>query len=157
MQLATQFYACIRYISTNHSPPLSTLNAANNPSTPPPSSSSLLLDNTNNNNNNQQPDSDPLQPDNGGPPTENQSSIPSPEQFAVDQRELARDLILKEQQIEYLISVLPGIGTSELEQEERVRALVLELKNAEEDRRTALKEREEVLGRLDRVITGKEL
>ncbi len=66
-------------------------------------------------------------------------------------------MILKEQQIEYLISVLPGIGTSELEQQDRVRVLVQELKLAEEDRSTALREREEVLGRLDRVINGKGL
>lgn len=69
-----------------------------------------------------------------------------------DQRELARDLILKEQQIEYLISVLPGIGTSEREQEERLRVLEGELKGAEEERRRAVLEKDKVLERLDEVI-----
>ncbi len=78
----------------------------------------------------------------------------SPRTFAAAQRELARDLIIKEQQIEYLISVLPGIGTSEKEQEERLRELERELKVAEEERLQAVREREEVLEKLDRVIRG---
>ncbi len=78
----------------------------------------------------------------------------SPRTFAAAQRELARDLIIKEQQIEYLISVLPGIGTSEREQEERLRELERELKMAEEERLQAVKEREEALEKLDRVIRG---
>lgn len=76
----------------------------------------------------------------------------SPRTFAAAQRELARDLVLKEQQIEYLISVLPGIGTSEREQGERLRVLEGELRVAEEERIKAVREKEEVLERLDRVI-----
>lgn len=63
-------------------------------------------------------------------------------------------MILKEQQIEYLISVLPGIGTSEKEQEERLNRLQGELRAAEEERRRAVAEREEVLGRLEGLIMG---
>ncbi len=78
----------------------------------------------------------------------------SPRTFAAAQRELARDLVLKEQQIEYLISVLPGIGTSEREQEERLQVLEAELRVAEEERARAVREKEEVLERLDGVIRG---
>ncbi len=62
--------------------------------------------------------------------------------------------MLKEQQIEVLISVLPGIGTSERDQEERLKALEAELRVAEEERARAVREKEEVLERLDGVIRG---
>lgn len=62
--------------------------------------------------------------------------------------------MLKEQQIEFLISVLPGIGTSERDQEERLKALEAELRVAEEERARAVREKEEVLERLDGVIRG---
>lgn len=75
-----------------------------------------------------------------------------PDVFQAAQRELAQDLILKEQQIEYLISSLPGLGNSERDQEQAIRQLEEELKAAEEERKEALKEREEVLQRLDAVI-----
>ncbi|RJE16963.1 hypothetical protein PHISCL_10700, partial [Aspergillus sclerotialis] len=55
----------------------------------------------------------------------------SPRTFASRQRELARDLVIKEQQIEYLISVLPGIDSSETQQEERIRELEKELREVE--------------------------
>lgn len=62
--------------------------------------------------------------------------------------------MLKEQQIEFLISVLPGIGTSERDQEERLKALEAELRVAEEERARAVREKAEVLERLDGVIRG---
>ncbi|KAI9054976.1 hypothetical protein LZ554_002119 [Drepanopeziza brunnea f. sp. 'monogermtubi'] len=74
--------------------------------------------------------------------------------FKAAQRELAQDLILKEQQIEYLISSLPGLGNSEKDQEHMIRTLEEELKVAEDERRGALMEKEEVLGRLEGVIRG---
>ncbi|KAA6410017.1 MAG: Mediator subunit Med21 [Lasallia pustulata] len=92
-QLATQFYASLRYISTHH-PPSTSNNQPAAPAAPDPNSQ----------------DPNPPRPD-------------SPSTFAAAQRELAHDLVLKEQQNEYLISVLPGIGTSEKEQEERIRVL----------------------------------
>lgn len=72
--------------------------------------------------------------------------------FKAGQRELAQDLIIKEQQIEYLISVLPGLENSEKDQEQTIRQLEEELKIAEEERKAALKEKEAVLARLEGVI-----
>ena len=76
----------------------------------------------------------------------------SPHTFALRQHELARDLLLKEAQIEVLIERLPGIDRSEEEQEARLRALEGELQAAERERRAAVAERERVLARLDEVI-----
>jgi len=75
-----------------------------------------------------------------------------PVEFKDSQKELARDLILKEQQIEYLISTLPGLTNSEERQEDAIRKLEAELKAEEEKRREALKDRDAVLARLEKVI-----
>lgn len=72
--------------------------------------------------------------------------------FKAGQKELAQDLILKEQQIEYLISVLPGLENSEKDQELTIRQLEEELKIAEARRKEAMKEKENVLARLETVI-----
>lgn len=72
--------------------------------------------------------------------------------FQAGQRELAQDLILKEQQIEYLISVLPGLENSEKDQEQTIQQLEEELKVAEFKRKEAVKEKEAILGRLETVI-----
>jgi mediator of RNA polymerase II transcription subunit 21 len=72
--------------------------------------------------------------------------------FKAGQKELAQDLILKEQQIEYLISVLPGLDNSEKDQEQTIRQLEEELKVAETRRKEALKEKEAILARLESVI-----
>lgn len=73
-------------------------------------------------------------------------------EFKAGQKELAQDLILKEQQIEYLISVLPGLENSEKDQERMIGELEEELRVAEERRREAVREKEEVLARLEGVI-----
>ncbi|KAL3418364.1 RNA polymerase ii transcription mediator complex subunit [Phlyctema vagabunda] len=78
---------------------------------------------------------------------------PYPEaDFKAGQKELAHDLIIKEQQIEYLISVLPGLENSEKEQEQMIRQLEEELKEAEAQRMEAVKEKELVLAKLENVI-----
>lgn len=66
--------------------------------------------------------------------------------------ELSRDLITKEQQIEYLISMLPGLQSSKQDQDRLIKELEEELKAAEADRQEALKERDQVLAELDKVI-----
>ncbi|TGJ84748.1 hypothetical protein E0Z10_g4043 [Xylaria hypoxylon] len=78
---------------------------------------------------------------------------PHPEDvFRAAQLELAQDLITKEQQIELLISILPGLDNSEQDQERNIRELEEELKVAEAQRQEAIKEREETLAKLDTVI-----
>ena len=58
--------------------------------------------------------------------------------------------MIKEQQIEYLISVLPGIDSSEAEQERRIRELEGELRVVEGVR----EERRRELGVLRRRLEG---
>lgn len=72
--------------------------------------------------------------------------------FKASQVELAQDLITKEQQIEYLISILPGLDNSEKDQERNIKELEEELKVAEAQRQEAIKEREDTLAKLDAVI-----
>ncbi|KAI9760392.1 MAG: hypothetical protein M4579_001688 [Chaenotheca gracillima] len=130
-QLATQFYASVRYVTTHHprAPQHHGGGSTSAPQTPA--------------------HTDGADPFSAGfaPPRPD-----TPIAFAAAQRELARDLILKEQQIEYLISVLPGIGTSENEQKERIRELEDELREAERERREVGKEREELIERVEGVI-----
>lgn len=76
----------------------------------------------------------------------------SPATFASRQRELARDLIIKEQQIEYLISVLPGIGTSEAEQEARIRELEGLLRGVEKEREDKARELRALRRKLENVL-----
>lgn len=78
---------------------------------------------------------------------------PLPEdQFKDGQLELARDLILKEQQIESLISVLPGLENSDKDQEGTIQRLEQELKEEESRRKQALKEKDVILEKLESVI-----
>lgn len=76
----------------------------------------------------------------------------SPRTFASRQRELARDLIIKEQQIEYLISVLPGIGASEAEQETKIRELEKELRAVEKERAAKVRDLKKLRARLENVL-----
>ncbi|KAG9259257.1 RNA polymerase II transcription mediator [Emericellopsis atlantica] len=87
-------------------------------------------------------------------PEEMQQTIdPLPaEDFQAGLSELSRDLITKEQQIEYLISMLPGLQNSEEDQEKSIKELEEDLKAAEAQRLEALKEKDEILAELDRVI-----
>ncbi|CAJ2513794.1 Uu.00g019130.m01.CDS01 [Anthostomella pinea] len=75
-----------------------------------------------------------------------------PDVFRAAQVELAQDLITKEQQIELLISILPGLDNSEQDQERNIRELEDELKAADAQRREAVREREEAMAKLDAVI-----
>ncbi|MCJ1370417.1 RNA polymerase II mediator complex subunit [Loxospora ochrophaea] len=125
-QLSTQLYASLRYITTHHptpSPSQSTATtAASPPSQPPP----------------QNPHS-PSRPD-------------TPTTFSLSTKELAHDLVLKTQQIEYLVRTLPGIETSEVQQEARIKALEEELRVAERERREVVGVKEELVRRVEGVI-----
>ncbi|KAI9736091.1 MAG: RNA polymerase II mediator complex subunit [Claussenomyces sp. TS43310] len=84
---------------------------------------------------------------------ESDGVAPYPEDvFKAGQRELAQDLILKEQQIEFLISKLPGLTHSERYQEHRIQELEDELRAAEQRRQVAIKEKEALLAKLEEVI-----
>jgi mediator of RNA polymerase II transcription subunit 21 len=72
--------------------------------------------------------------------------------FKAAQVELAQDLITKEQQIEYLISILPGLDNSEQDQERNIKELEEELKTAEAQRLEAISERKAIRSKLDEVI-----
>ena len=68
--------------------------------------------------------------------------------------DLARDLMLKEQQIEILINSLPGIRSSEADQERRMRELESELRQVETERAKAEQEKERMVDMLGQVIVG---
>ncbi|GLB06618.1 RNA polymerase II mediator complex subunit [Aspergillus tubingensis] len=173
-QLATQFYATLCYLTTYHDnipatpPPTSTTPSAapllakipKNASTPPVPASAPQAAQS-------QSQASPPPPDSTNPPGQGQNAdnqqqqnadgtaegLPAPDSpatFAARQRELARDLVIKEQQIEYLISVLPGIDSSEAEQERRIRELEGELRVVEGVR----EERRRELGMLRRRLEG---
>ncbi|EON96388.1 putative mediator of rna polymerase ii transcription subunit 21 protein [Phaeoacremonium minimum UCRPA7] len=75
-----------------------------------------------------------------------------PDVFKAGQIELARDLVIKEQQIELLVSSLPGLENSERDQQQNIKELEDELKVAEAQRQDAIREKDEVLAKLDQVI-----
>lgn len=74
------------------------------------------------------------------------------DEFRAGMVELSQDLILKEQQIEVLISSLPGLDNSELDQQKYIRELEEDLKIAEAQRQEAIKEKDQTLAELDAVI-----
>lgn len=71
-----------------------------------------------------------------------------PEVFNRAMREMARGLVLQEQQIEYIINSLPGLGDSEASQVSRMRELEVELRAVEVERARAEGEREALVGLL---------
>lgn len=78
---------------------------------------------------------------------------PLPEdEFKAGQLELARDLITKMQQIELIISTLPGLENNTQDQERQIRELEEDLKVAEAQRQEAIREMEVVQERLDQVV-----
>ncbi len=178
-QLATQFYASIRYISNHHQPsalssnqPLPqgspTLDATTNPNNAPVPNANL------NNNNIPAPGANPALTPISNPPVSNpldasatpgtnnnpvnQPTDPAPPEPPISQeaaqKELARDLLIKTRQITHLVSVLPGVENSEAQQEERIRELEEELRAAEKERADSVRELEVWRGKLERVIGG---
>lgn len=78
----------------------------------------------------------------------------APDEFKAGQQELARDLVLKEQQIEFIISSLPGLENNAEAQERSIKELEEELRTAEAQRQTAVREMDAVKEKLDQVIRG---
>lgn len=72
--------------------------------------------------------------------------------FNTSLRELAQSLILQEQQIEFLINSLPGLGNSEESQRNRIRELEKELREVEDERKKAEVERDLLVDVLGEVI-----
>ncbi|KAK4541679.1 hypothetical protein LTR36_007823 [Oleoguttula mirabilis] len=75
-----------------------------------------------------------------------------PEVFNRAMREMAQGLVLQEQQIEYLINSLPGLGNSEESQVRRMRELEAELREVEAERARAEAEKERMVDMLGEVI-----
>ena len=131
-QLSTQFYATLCYINLRH-----TLLAPQDP-TDPYINQRILSD---------PQDADQfaqyrkLEPD-------------SPEIFEDAMRELARDLVTKEKQIESLIDSLPGMNTSEEEQEERIKSLAQELREVEKEKKQKWKETRKMIAKLEHITMG---
>lgn len=84
----------------------------------------------------------------GSPPPDDRPT------FNAALHEMARDIVVKEQQVEYLINSLPGIGSSEADQERRMRELEVELREVEKERAEVEREREALVDGLGKVIVG---
>lgn len=61
-------------------------------------------------------------------------------------------MLVKEAQIEVLIASLPGIEKGEEDQVQELESLEVQLREAEEERQEALRERQLWLGKLEEVI-----
>ena len=146
-QLATQFYASIRYLSLHH-----TSSALTVPSPANSQHHHNHSNSTSNPNHDQQPTSQQEQAESSSYPPDQRPDTPTT--FSSAQRELAQDLLLKVKQIEYLISVLPGVEHSQDKQEARIIELDAELRKAFEARQEAEQERELWLGKVDGIIGG---
>ena len=136
IQLATQMYATICYLSQRH-PLLAPAQVPGDPWTIPPPQDQLKPGNE---------DTDPANPRALRPD--------SPATFASSQRELAEDLVWKGVQIEELITRLPGSGTREEEQEARIDELAGQLKDMEKRRKAKRQEMRRLVERLDHVVMG---
>ena len=95
--------------------------------------------------------------DDDGNPIDISSRAPrpdSPATFANALQELARDLVTKEQQIEWLMTQLPGADRGQEEQEARIRKLDAELRELDEEGVRAEAERKRLLERVEGAILG---
>jgi mediator of RNA polymerase II transcription subunit 21 len=80
--------------------------------------------------------------------------LPTKEEFNEDLKDMAKDLVIKSQQIELLIANLPGVNTSEVEQAQRMKELEKELEDLEGERLQAVKEKEALLKMVEDKIMG---
>jgi mediator of RNA polymerase II transcription subunit 21 len=153
-QLLTQFFSTISYLSQRH-PLVAPEPDPSDPFTNPPSSAALAASQTPN-------PADPSQQAASGamagPEDTDRAPYPlhpvSQQTFENAQRELAEDLVLKGQQIELLISRLPGIGRGEEEQAEEIKVLVDKVREMETRRKEKRREMRQFVRRLEGVVMG---
>jgi mediator of RNA polymerase II transcription subunit 21 len=147
-QLLTQFFSTVSYLSQRH-PLVAPDPDPSNPLTYPPST------NTTENSN-----QDGASQNTAGIGIEDAERAPYPlrpvpsDVFANAQQELAEDLVSKGQQIQLLISRLPGIGRGEEQQAEEIKVLVEKVREMEKARKQKRKEMREYVRKLDDVIMG---
>ncbi|KAK5175474.1 RNA polymerase II mediator complex subunit [Saxophila tyrrhenica] len=147
--LLTQMYASISYIRQRHPYGEIPGQPSQAPKAPEPTTNGA--GSTEQTNGTVTTTSQPQQPApgrEGTPPPE------EPQAFNAALHELARDLVIKEQQIEYLINSLPGLGSSEADQEKRMRELQVELREVEAERAKAEVEKEALVEGLGKMIVG---
>lgn len=78
----------------------------------------------------------------------------SQEEFQKDIKEMARDQVLKQAQIEKLIEHLPGLNRSEKDQVDRMKELQKQLDDLDEEHVQAVKEKEMLLKMVEDKIMG---
>jgi mediator of RNA polymerase II transcription subunit 21 len=146
-QLLTQVFSSIRYIDTRH-PYISIPGQSNqNPFATDPNSQQTGHPSDAQTTQQQQQENQQLQAGEELPPD-------NPEVFQEKLKELARDLVLKEQQIEFLIETLPGLGNSQEDQEKRIKELEGQLREVESERAVAEKERAQLVELVEGRILG---
>ncbi|KIX97479.1 uncharacterized protein Z520_06931 [Fonsecaea multimorphosa CBS 102226] len=158
-QLLTQFFATLSYLSQRH-PLVAPDPDPNDPFTNPPAGMATARASSRfqalNPPNDTTSAMTAIPTVNPGPEDTDRAPFPlhpvPPATFANAQRELAEDLVLKGQQIEMLISRLPGIGKGTQEQAEDIKVLADKVQKMEQERHARRREMKEYADRLERVI-----
>ncbi|KAI9671650.1 MAG: RNA polymerase II mediator complex subunit [Alyxoria varia] len=151
-QFATQLYACLYYISEKNTPAQVQGQPYQHTTT------AAGADNATANVNGVSQDQQQQQTEQATQQQQQLSQDPTdvqpdpPETFQASLRELAQDLVVKQQQIEMLARSLPGVTRSEAAQMERLRELEGELKAVEMEYEDVQVERENMVKRVDEKI-----
>lgn len=148
-QLLTQCFSTISYLSQRH-PIIAPDADPNDPFTNPPAIGGPSQT--------PNPDGTPMSAIQPGLEDTERAPYPLrpvlPPTFSAAQRELAEDLVQKAQQIDMLISRLPGIGRDEEQQRHEIEILNQKVRAMEEKRKAKRREMRDYVKRLDDVILG---